>query len=105
MRTAIIIFSGVAIWAISFGLARRLGKPGGTAVDDATLAFITIWFLVAATNMWAGVAKAGYTFREELPVFVADLRHPGRDRRAGRAPVLDHALRAPRVDRTPVPPT
>lgn len=71
MRTAIIIFSGVAIWAISFGLARRLGKPGGTAVDDATLAFITIWFLVAATNMWAGVAKAGYTFREELPVFVA----------------------------------
>lgn len=71
MRTAIIILSGVAIWAVSIGLARRFGKPGGTAVEDATLAFITIWFLAAATNMWAGVAKAGYTFREELPVFAA----------------------------------
>ncbi len=68
MRTAMIILIGIASWSISVGLARRLGKPGGTAVEDATLAFITVWFLATATNLWAGVAKAGYTLREELPI-------------------------------------
>jgi len=70
MRTAIFILSGLACWAISIGLARWLGKPGGTAVEDTTRAFITIWFLSTATTLWVGVAKAGYTFREELPIAV-----------------------------------
>lgn len=69
MRTAIIILMGLGIWATGIFLAHRLGKPGGTAISDATLAFITFWFLAAATNMWVGVAQAGDTFREELPVF------------------------------------
>jgi hypothetical protein len=71
MRTGIIILSGLALWAISVVLARRFGKPGGSAVDDATLAFITFWFLATATNLWVGVAKAGYTLREELPIAAA----------------------------------
>lgn len=69
MRTAIIILSGLAIWAVSFLLARRFGKPGGSALEDTTLAFITIWFLASATNMWIGITQASYSFREELPVF------------------------------------
>jgi hypothetical protein len=68
MRTAIFILIGIVSWAIGIGLARWLGKPGGTAVEDTTLAFITIWLLATATNLWVGVAKAGYTFREELPI-------------------------------------
>jgi hypothetical protein len=71
MRTAMIILGGIAIWAVSLGLARRFGKPGGDAVADTTLAFITIWFLAAATNLWVGVAQAGYTVREELPIMLA----------------------------------
>ncbi len=69
MRTAILILGGMLIWAVSVVLARRYGKPGGTAVEDATLAFITFWLLAAMTNMWVGVTQAGYSFREELPVF------------------------------------
>lgn len=69
MRTAIGVLTGLGIWAVGVFLAHRLGKPGGTAVSDATLAFITFWFLAVATNMWVGVAQAGYTFRGELPVF------------------------------------
>ena len=69
MRTAIIILAGLGIWAVGIFLAHRMGKPGGSAIADTTLAFITFWFLAAATNMWVGVAQAGYTFREELPVF------------------------------------
>ena len=70
MRTAIIILSGVAIWAISIALARRFGKAGGSAVADTTLAFVTFWLLATATNLWVGVAQAGYSLREELPIAV-----------------------------------
>jgi hypothetical protein len=68
MRTAILIVSGILLWAISLGLARRFGKPGGTAIADTTLAFVTFWLLATATNLWSGVAHAGYTLREELPI-------------------------------------
>lgn len=68
MRTAIIILGGIVSWAVCIGLARRFGKPGGAAVEDTTLAFITVWFLATATSLWASVAKAGYTLREELPI-------------------------------------
>jgi len=33
--------------------------------------FIPIWLVVAAVNMWIGVAKAGYSVVEELPIFLA----------------------------------
>ena len=70
MRTAIIILSGLVIWAIGVAMARHFGKAGGTAVADATLAFITFWLLATATNLWVGVAQAGYSLREELPIAV-----------------------------------
>jgi hypothetical protein len=36
----------------------------------ATVAFVVIWFVAAAANMWIGVSQAGYSFREELPIFL-----------------------------------
>ena len=68
MRTLIIIVGGLALWGAGVGLARHFGKPGGSAVSDATLAFVTFWLLATATNLWVGVAKAGYSVREELPI-------------------------------------
>lgn len=68
MRTAIIILSGVAIWAISIAMVRQFGKAGGSAVADATLAFVTFWLLATATNLWVGVAQVGYSLRDELPI-------------------------------------
>jgi hypothetical protein len=41
--------------------------PGGTTV--ATVLFVALWLVIAAANMWVGVAKAGYTVAEELPIF------------------------------------
>jgi hypothetical protein len=35
------------------------------------LIFIALWFIAAALNMWMGVSKAGYSFMEELPIFLA----------------------------------
>jgi hypothetical protein len=76
MRTAIIIICGIVIWAVSLVLANRLGKPGGTAVADATLAFITFWLLAMATSMWIGAAEAHYTIRQALPIFALSFGIP-----------------------------
>ena len=70
MRTAIIILGGILLWAVGLTLAKIVGKPGGTAIADATLAFIVFWLLAALTNLWIGVAQAGYSLREEIAVFL-----------------------------------
>ena len=36
----------------------------------ATVAFVVIWFVAAAANMWIGVSQAGYACREAPPVFL-----------------------------------
>jgi len=36
----------------------------------ATFTFVAVWFVVAAANMWLGVARAGYSVTEELPIFL-----------------------------------
>ncbi len=71
MRTAIIILCGIVLWAVSVMLAKRFGKPGGTAVADTTLAFITVWLLATLTSLWIGVAHGGYSLQEGIPVFIA----------------------------------
>jgi hypothetical protein len=39
------------------------GSPPGTA-----LSFLPVWLAMAVVNMWVGVAHAGYTVRQELPI-------------------------------------
>ncbi len=70
MRTAIIILCGIMLWAVSLTLAKRFGRPDGTAIADTTLAFITVWLLAALTNLWVGVAHGGYAPREAIPMFI-----------------------------------
>ena len=70
MRTTIITLVGIALWSVGLSLAKRFGKPGGPAVADTTLAFITCWLLAALTNLWIGVTQAGYSLREGVPVFL-----------------------------------
>jgi hypothetical protein len=40
------------------------------AARIAVVAYVAVWFLVAGANMWLGVAKAGYSVGEELPIFL-----------------------------------
>jgi hypothetical protein len=32
--------------------------------------FVALWFTLTTFNMWVGVAKAGYSVAEELPVLL-----------------------------------
>ena len=42
--------------------------PGATLA--ATIAYVALWLVIAGVNMWVGVAKAGYSVAEELPIFL-----------------------------------
>ena len=70
MRTSIIILAGFALWGLCLGGARLLLKPGAATSMAATAVFLVVWLLAAATNMWFGVTQAGYSLREELPIFL-----------------------------------
>ena len=75
MRTALIILGGFVVWGIFVAAARTLGNST-RGIGPATIAFVVVWFLVAAVNMYFGVARAGYAFREELPIFLVILLVP-----------------------------
>lgn len=69
MRTALIILGGFALLGMFIAIARGVGgaAPGVTA--RAALWFLPAWFALAALNMYVGVARAGYSVAQELPIF------------------------------------
>ena len=70
MRTMIIILGGFVLWAVCLGIAKLLANTSTSSTTIATAAFVAIWFVATASNMWVGVSQAGYSFREELPIFL-----------------------------------
>ena len=66
MRTLLFMLGGLALWALMRVGARCFGIASKTAL----LAFSIIWCALAFANMWIGVARAGYSIREELPIFL-----------------------------------
>ena len=70
MRTLIIIFGGFVFWGAIIGVARLFGGKSALSSWTATVVFAALWFVLAAVNMWIGVSQAGYSFAEELPIFL-----------------------------------
>jgi hypothetical protein len=70
MRTVLIILGGFVLWGLCLGISRLLGGGNPGVALWATVGFVAAWFAVSAINMWAGVTTAGYTFQEELPIFL-----------------------------------
>ena len=70
MRTALFLLAGLLLLAASLLLGRLFSAnyPGATLA--ATVAYVALWFVIAGANMWIGVAKAGYSVTEELPIFL-----------------------------------
>ena len=69
MRSVVIIAAGLVIGALFLFAGRLLGRGPETLALGAKL-FIGLWFIAAAVNLWIGVAKAGYSLMEELPIFL-----------------------------------
>lgn len=69
MRTALFFVTAFLLLAACAILGRLFSSNYPAATTWATVAFVALWLAIAAFNMWTGVAKAGYSFAEELPVF------------------------------------
>jgi hypothetical protein len=68
MHTLLVIFLGLGLLGLCAVVGRMLaGAPG---VATAALVFLPLWLVGAATNMYIGVTRAGYSVAEETPIFV-----------------------------------
>jgi hypothetical protein len=68
MRTGLFLLAGFLFLAASLIVGKLFSAnyPNGTTV--AAVLFVALWFVIASANMWVGVAKAGYSVAEELPI-------------------------------------
>ena len=69
MRTGLFLLTAVLLLAASVLIGRLFSSNYPGAPWLATLCFVVLWLAIAAFNMWTGVAKAGYSVAEELPIF------------------------------------
>lgn len=76
MRTLVIIAVGLILLGMLFGVVRLLAAGNAKACSRAFWAFAVVWAVAAGANMWVGVAHAGYSFAEELPIFLLILLAP-----------------------------
>ena len=68
MHTAIVIAIGLVLLALCV-LGGHL-SAGYTGVTTGALLFLPLWLMGAAINLYLGVRTAGYTVREEAPIFL-----------------------------------
>jgi hypothetical protein len=70
MRTPLFLLVGFLLLAASMLLGKLFSSNYPGATFAATLIFIALWLGIAGANLWVGVAKAGYAFNEEFPIFL-----------------------------------
>ena len=70
MRTLLFLLAGFLLLAASMLLGKLFSSNYSGATYAATLIFVALWLAISGANMWVGVAKAGYTFSEEFPIFL-----------------------------------
>jgi hypothetical protein len=59
----------LAVGFVLLGAFVLIGRTLGNG-SKAALYFLPVWLAVAAINLWFGVAKAGYSVRDEAPIFL-----------------------------------
>jgi hypothetical protein len=70
MRTLLFLLGGLFLLAAFLLLAKLFSGHFPNATRWATVAYVLLWLIIAAANLWTGVAKAGYSVAEELPIFL-----------------------------------
>jgi hypothetical protein len=65
LHTVKILLFGLLLLGAFVLTGRALGNG-----SKAALYFLPAWLLAAAINLWFGVAKAGYSIRDEAPIFL-----------------------------------
>lgn len=70
MRTGLFLLAGLFLFAASLILGKLFGEQFPAARTWAFGLAVGLWLVLTACNMWLGVSKAGYTVRDELPIFL-----------------------------------
>jgi len=83
MRSAIILGIGFVLLGLCLGLGWFTG--GAARLGIGALVFIGLWFLATGVNLYIGVTRAGYSFLEELPIFLLLFGVPAAVALIGRA--------------------
>ena len=68
MHTLMVLAVGFALLAVCLIAGHLLGASAG--VGMAALIFLPLWLIGSGINLYLGVRTAGYTVREELPIFL-----------------------------------
>lgn len=66
-RTLVIIIIGLVLVAVFLAVGYLVRAVG---IRRAAEDFVLVWFALAAGNMAVGIVDAGYSFGEELPIFL-----------------------------------
>lgn len=70
MRSALIIVAGLVLLGVFVLAARWISGAAPAAIATGVKVFIAVWLALALLNLWLGVARAGYSLAEELPIFL-----------------------------------
>ena len=70
MRTALFLLAGLLLMAAALVLARLFSAEVPAARGWVLSLAVGTWLAATALNLWIGVSKAGYTLREEFPIFL-----------------------------------
>jgi hypothetical protein len=68
VHTLAVISAGLALLGVCLALA-RLVVGGADWASRGAIAFLPLWLVGAAGNLWFGVSTAGYSVAEEAPIF------------------------------------
>jgi hypothetical protein len=69
VRTGLFLLAGFLLMGAALILGRLFSHNYPGAPFAATVLFVVLWLVLAGFNMWTGVAKAGYSVADELPIF------------------------------------
>jgi len=70
VRTLLFLATGLLLLAAVLLLAKLFSSHYPDAMRLATIGYVALWLIIAGANMWVGVARAGYSVTEELPIFL-----------------------------------
>lgn len=69
MHMLLVIAGGVALLGV-FTLFGNLWGADTAGIAVGAKAFIPVWLVIALTNMWVGVPKAGHSVAQELSILL-----------------------------------
>jgi hypothetical protein len=70
MRTGLFLAAGFLLLGASLILGRLFSSNYPDAVRWSVIMFVCMWLALTGANMWVGVARAGYSVAEELPIML-----------------------------------